>query len=441
MKVLISSEPGVYQYFHYTKPCLKFSPDIIMQNTPKGLRLHIGIFGRRNVGKSSILNALTHQTVSIVSDQKGTTTDPVEKPMELLPLGPVLFIDTAGLDDEGLLGDLRIERTRAVFGRCDLALLVTDGTWSEHEASIQSELSERQIPWIAVLNHADKTDYSRLMQELSEQKVECVQTSAPSGSGIEDLLQAIIRIAPADFLDSRQLIGDIIKPNDHVLLVIPIDKEAPKGRLIMPQVQTIRDILDTHAVCSICKEDQVSAMLGRFKEPPVLVVTDSQAFGTVSPQVPASIHLTGFSVLFARFKGDLTTMARGAAMIGRLQPGDRILIAEACTHHPIQDDIGRVKIPGWLRKTVGDLVQIDVISGAAFPDDLTPYRLIIHCGACMWTRRQMLSRVRQAAAQGVAITNYGLAIAAMHGILDRALEPFPEALEAWNDSVGAVSRI
>ena len=412
-----------------------------MQNTPKGLRLHIGIFGRRNVGKSSILNALTHQTVSIVSDQKGTTTDPVEKPMELLPLGPVLFIDTAGLDDEGLLGDLRIERTRAVFGRCDLALLVTDGTWSEHEASIQSELSERQIPWIAVLNHADKTDYSRLMQELSEQKVECVQTSAPSGSGIEDLLQAIIRIAPADFLDSRQLIGDIIKPNDHVLLVIPIDKEAPKGRLIMPQVQTIRDILDTHAVCSICKEDQVSAMLGRFKEPPVLVVTDSQAFGTVSPQVPASIHLTGFSVLFARFKGDLTTMARGAAMIGRLQPGDRILIAEACTHHPIQDDIGRVKIPGWLRKTVGDLVQIDVISGAAFPDDLTPYRLIIHCGACMWTRRQMLSRVRQAAAQGVAITNYGLAIAAMHGILDRALEPFPEALEAWNDSVGAVSRI
>ncbi|MBO4350438.1 MAG: [FeFe] hydrogenase H-cluster maturation GTPase HydF [Proteobacteria bacterium] len=412
-----------------------------MQNTPKGLRLHIGIFGRRNVGKSSILNALTHQTVSIVSDQKGTTTDPVEKPMELLPLGPVLFIDTAGLDDEGLLGDLRIERTRAVFGRCDLALLVTDGTWSEHEASIQSELSERQIPWIAVLNHADKTDYSRLMQELSEQKVECVQTSAPSGSGIEDLLQAIIRIAPADFLDSRQLIGDIIKPNDHVLLVIPIDKEAPKGRLIMPRVQTIRDILDTHAVCSICKEDQVSAMLGRFKEPPVLVVTDSQAFGTVSPQVPASIHLTGFSVLFARFKGDLTTMARGAAMIGRLQPGDRILIAEACTHHPIQDDIGRVKIPGWLRKTVGDLVQIDVISGAAFPDDLTPYRLIIHCGACMWTRRQMLSRVRQAAAQGVAITNYGLAIAAMHGILDRALEPFPEALEAWNDSVGAVSRI
>ncbi len=402
-----------------------------MQNTPKGLRLHIGIFGRRNVGKSSILNAMTHQTVSIVSDQKGTTTDPVEKPMELLPLGPVLFIDTAGLDDEGLLGDLRIERTKAVFDRCDLALLVTDGIWGEHERAIQSELSERQIPWIAVLNQSDNIDYSRLFQELSADKIECVQTSTVTGLGIEDLQQAIIRIAPADFLDSRRLIGDIIEPNDHVLLVIPIDKEAPKGRLIMPQVQTIRDILDTHAVCSICKEDQVAEMLTRFKAPPSLVVTDSQAFGTVSAQVPASIHLTGFSVLFARFKGDLTTMARGAAMIGKLQPGDRVLIAEACTHHPIQDDIGRVKIPGWLRKTVGESVQIDVISGASFPDDLRPYRLIIHCGACMWTRRQMLSRMRQAAAQGVAMTNYGLAIASMHGILERALEPFPEALEAW----------
>ena len=402
-----------------------------MQTTPKGLRLHIGIFGRRNVGKSSILNAITHQTVSIVSEYKGTTTDPVEKPMELLPLGPVLFVETAGLDDEGELGGLRIEKTKAVFGRCDLALLVTDGLWGDHEKAIQAELVERQIPWVAVLNQADKNDYSSLISELSAQKAEFVQTSAVSGEGIEDLLQAIIRIAPEDFLDSRRLIGDIIEPGAHVLLVIPIDKEAPKGRLIMPQVQTIRDILDTHAVCSICKEDQVAGMLSRFKLSPALVVTDSQAFGTVSPQVPASIHLTGFSVLFARFKGELTTMASGAAMISKLQPGDRVLIAEACTHHPIQDDIGRVKIPGWLRKTVGEQVQIDVVSGAAFPEDLTPYRLIIHCGACMWTRRQVLSRMRQAAAQGVAMTNYGLAIAAMHGILDRALEPFPEALNAW----------
>ncbi|MBQ9394764.1 MAG: [Proteobacteria bacterium] len=402
-----------------------------MQQTPKGLRLHIGIFGRRNVGKSSILNAITRQTVSIVSSEKGTTTDPVEKNMELLPLGPVQFIDTAGLDDDGTLGQLRIERTRSVFDRCDLALVVTDGPWDEYETGICEALKERQIPWIAVLNQCDIANHDALMESLKQDHREVVKTSVKTGEGIEELQQAIIRIAPEDFLNAQKLIGDLVPENSHVLLVIPIDKEAPKGRLILPQVQTIRDLLDHSVPCSICREDRVSQALANFKTPPSLVVTDSQAFGIVSGQVPESIMLTGFSVLFARMKGDLMTMARGAARISNLRPGDSVLIAEACTHHPIQDDIGRVKIPNWLRKAIGDDIHIDVVSGPEFPENLSEYSLIIHCGACMWTRRQMLSRIRQATAHGVAITNYGLAIAALHCILDRALEPFPDALSAW----------
>ncbi len=395
--------------------------------TPKGLRLHIGIFGRRNVGKSSILNAITHQSVSIVSNQKGTTTDLVEKPMELLPLGPVLFIDTAGLDDVGELGTLRIERTKSVYERCDLALIVTENQWGIKEEEIRSELESRRIPWICVLNQSDIYDNEALFHRLNSEKKETVRVSALNGSGVEDLLQAMIRNAPEDFLDAHTLIGDIIPPNGHVLLIVPIDKEAPKGRLIMPQVQTIRDLLDHHAICTICREDCIEQVLQNMKEPPSLVVTDSQIFGTVDKLIPKSIQLTGFSVLFARLKGDLITMAQGAAKISDLKPGDSILIAEACTHHPIQDDIGRVKIPAWIRKCVGENVHIDIISGMDFPNDLTKYQLIIHCGACMWTRRQMLSRIRMASSQNVAITNYGLAIAALHGILNRALEPFPEA--------------
>ena len=408
-----------------------------MQQTPKGLRLHIGIFGRRNVGKSSLLNAITHQTVSIVSNEKGTTTDPVEKNMELLPLGPVQFIDTAGLDDDGTLGQLRIERTRAVFERCDLALVVTDGLWENDEIRICETLKERQIPWIAVLNQCDVVDHDALLNTLKQSQTEVVKTSVKTGEGLEELQQAIIRIAPEDFLNAQKLVGDLVPENSHVLLVIPIDKEAPKGRLILPQVQTIRDLLDHSVPCSICREDRVSEALANFKTPPSLVVTDSQAFGIVSKQVPESIMLTGFSVLFARMKGDLMTMARGAARISNLRPGDSVLIAEACTHHPVQDDIGRVKIPNWLRKAIGDDIHIDVISGMEFPKDLSKYSLIIHCGACMWTRRQMLSRIRQAAAQNVAITNYGLAIAALHGILGRALEPFPEALCEWQKESSA----
>lgn len=388
-----------------------------MQKTPKSLRLHIGIFGRRNVGKSSLLNAITRQQISIVADFKGTTTDPVEKNMELLPLGPVVFIDTAGLDDEGEIGALRIERTKSMYDKCDLALVVTDDAWDTFEQSIVEELDKRQIPWIGIRNKCDEGAISSEFDTL-------IHVSARTGEGLETLRQQMIQKAPEDFLGSTRILGDLIDENAHILLVTPIDKEAPKGRLIMPQVQTIRDILDAQAVCTVCKEDKVAATIAQFKTPPSLVVTDSQVFGIVSQQVPQEMMLTSFSVLFARFKGDLHTLAQGAQQIAKLKAGDKVLIAEACTHHPIQDDIGTVKIPNWLRQKTDVGVEVEFCSGPEFPKDLKKYALIIHCGGCVWTRRQMLSRIQQATDQNVPITNYGLAIAALHGILDRAMKPF-----------------
>lgn len=401
--------------------------------TPKGLRLHIGIFGRRNVGKSSILNAIVRQAVSIVSDAPGTTTDPVEKPMELLPLGPVVFIDTAGLDDEGMLGALRIERTRAVFDRCDLALIVCDGTWGPHEEALVSDLRQRDVPILRVLNKADLVDYDAL-PTFPVDDLETVRVSALKSEGFDALRLALIKLAPSTYLESSSILGDILPEGAHVMLVVPIDKAAPKGRLILPQVQVIRDILDHRASCTICQEDQIQTTLARFREPPQLIVTDSQVFATVSAQVPEGILLTGFSVLFARFKGDLASLVQGASAIRGLKHGDRVLIAESCTHHPVEDDIGREKIPRWLKNYVGGELQVDIISGSAFPLDLSPYAIIIHCGACMWTRRQMLSRIQQAKAQNIPITNYGLAIACIHGILDRALMPFPAAHKAYLES-------
>ncbi len=393
-------------------------------NVPKSLRLHIGIFGRRNVGKSSLLNSMTRQSVSIVSAYAGSTTDPVEKPMELLPLGPVLFIDTAGLDDEGELGVLRIEKTHKIYDRCDLALVLCDGAWTEHESAIVDALNLRTIPWIAVLTKADIVDHSALEATLIAQNTPVVRVSTNDPQSVENVLQTIIRFAPEGFLDATKIVADIIPEQAHVLLVIPIDKEAPKGRLILPQVQTIRDILDAHCVCTVCQEPQLQSVLEAFKTPPDLVVTDSQAFKTVSEIVPPTIPLTGFSVLFARFKGDLASFVHGASAIRSLKPQDRILIAEACTHHPVKDDIGRVKIPKLLEKYVGAPLNIDVVSGQEFPEDLTPYALIIHCGGCMWNRRQMLSRQQRATHQNIPMTNYGIAIAALTGILERALKPF-----------------
>lgn len=390
---------------------------------PKSLRLHIGIFGRRNVGKSSLLNSITHQSVSIVSAQAGSTTDPVEKPMELLPLGPVLFIDTAGLDDEGVLGALRVERTKQIYDRCDFALVVSDGTWSDEEQAIVDALKSRNVPWIVVLTKSDMVDHGVLKSRLEAENMVVVPICTSNAADVEEVTQAIIKHCPESFLDSTKIVADLLPASAHVVLVVPIDKEAPKGRLIMPQVQTIRDILDAHCVCTVCQEPQLAEVLSSFKQPPTLVVTDSQAFESVSKIVPSAIPLTGFSVLFARFKGDLGTLVRGASAIGSLKAGDRVLIAEACTHHPVKDDIGRDKIPRWLQKNCDGGLQIDVVSGQAWPEDLTPYSLIIHCGGCMWTRRQMLARIQRATAQNIPITNYGVAIAYLKGILDRAVAP------------------
>jgi [FeFe] hydrogenase H-cluster maturation GTPase HydF len=404
-----------------------------MRNAPKGLRLHIGIFGRRNVGKSSILNALTRQNVSIVSDVAGTTTDPVEKPMEMLPIGPVLFIDTAGIDDVGALGELRVKRTRAVFDGVDVGLLVTDGgEWGEFEDAILAELDGRKAPAIVVFNKRDiAAPAPETVAKLKSRKVPFVETVATKGNGILAVREALIKAAPEDFINAPSILGDLVPAGELVMLVVPIDLEAPKGRLILPQVQAIRDVLDVDAYCMVVKERELRDALDRVKRPPVLVVTDSQGFLKVAGDTPPDIPLTSFSILFARYKGDLSEFVRGAVAIETLRPGDRVLIAEACSHHPIGDDIGRVKIPRWLTQYVGGKLEFDSVQGHDFPDDLSPYKLIVHCGACMWNRREMLTRMLKARQAGVPIGNYGMTIAYSLGIFERALAPFPAALETY----------
>lgn len=403
------------------------------QGAPRGMRLHIGLFGRRNVGKSSLLNAITRQQVSIVSDQAGTTTDPVEKPMELLPLGPVVFIDTAGVDDEGALGALRVAKTRQVLDRTDVALIVVAaGDWGPFEDGLLAELRSRQVPAIAVFNQDDVAAPSpELLARLDSGKVPVVRTVAPEGRGVLDLRAALLAAAPQDFVDNPTILGDLVGPGELAVLVVPIDKEAPKGRLILPQVQAIRDLLDNDAFCMVVKERELRTALDRLNAPPRLVVTDSQAFLKVAADTPPDVPMTSFSILFSRFKGDLATMAIGALAIEDLRAGDRVLVAEACTHHPIGEDIGRVKIPRWLTQYVGGKLAFVQVQGRDFPDDLSPYKLIIHCGACMFNRRALLSRLLDARAQGVPVTNYGLAIAYSLGIIERALTPFPGVLEAF----------
>jgi len=407
-------------------------PENMKQSTPKGFRLHIGLFGRRNVGKSSLLNAMTRQNVSIVSEFAGTTTDPVEKPMELLPLGPVLFIDTAGLDDVGTLGDLRMKKTRQVFDRTDLGVLVTEaGSWGEYEEEIVRQLSGRGIPLVVVFNKADlqKPD-PEVSARLESQKIRKVETVAAKDTGILDFRQALLDTAPADFINNPTIVGDLVGEGEMAVLVVPIDKEAPKGRLILPQVQSIRDLLDSDSFCMVVKERELREALDRLKKPPKLVVTDSQAFLKVAADTPREIPLTSFSILFARFRGDLTTQVLGTMAIEELRPGDTVLVAEACSHHPIADDIGRVKIPRWLSQYVGGKLDFEHIQGHDFPEDLSPYKLVIHCGACMMNRREMLSRLLRCSRAGVPVTNYGLAISYSLGIFERALGPFPAALEA-----------
>ncbi|RNC68446.1 MAG: [FeFe] hydrogenase H-cluster maturation GTPase HydF [Desulfuromonadales bacterium] len=404
-----------------------------MQTTPKGFRLHIGLFGRRNVGKSSLLNALTRQSVSIVSDVAGTTTDPVDKAMELQPIGPVLFIDTAGIDDVGALGEMRIRRTRQVFDRTDVGIIVTAaGEWTPFEDAILEELRSRGIPVIVVFN---KVDLARpdapLLVRLKELKLPCVHTAAKGGEGLPDLREALVCTVPDDFIKTPPIVGDLVPPGELVVLVVPIDMEAPKGRIILPQVQTIRDILDHDAYCMVVKERELQSALDRLKRPPALVVTDSQAFLEVAATTPDSVPLTSFSILFARIKGDLGELVRGTMGINRLKPGDRVLICETCTHHPVEEDIGRVKIPHWLQHYVGGPLEFTHVQGHDFPDDLSPYRLVVQCGACMGNRREILSRIVRCRSAGVPMSNYGLTIALSLGILPRALGQFPAALEVY----------
>jgi [FeFe] hydrogenase H-cluster maturation GTPase HydF len=411
------------------------------QDTPKGLRLHIGLFGRRNVGKSSLLNAITRQHVSIVSDIAGTTTDPVEKPMELLPLGPVLFIDTAGIDDTGALGELRTHRTRQVFDRTDLGVIISDDSWGDFEEKLLVEFRARNVPVVAVFNKSDLNESNpETIDRLAEQKIPTVKTSAISGKGILDLRQALLDTAPSEFVNNPTILGDLVGAGEMAVLVVPIDKEAPKGRLILPQVQAIRDLLDRDAYCMVVKERELHHALDRLRKPPRLVVTDSQVFLEVAADTPREVPLTSFSILFARFKGDLAELVRGTLAIDRLKPGDRILIAEACSHHPIAEDIGRIKIPRWLTEYVGGKLHFDTIQGHDFPEDLSTYQLVVHCGACMMNRREMLTRLLRCRQAGVPVTNYGLTISYSLGIFERALQPFPAAQEVFERARDALGR-
>jgi [FeFe] hydrogenase H-cluster maturation GTPase HydF len=399
-----------------------------MTSAPRGMRLHIGIFGRRNAGKSTILNLMAGQEVSIVSPAAGTTADPVEKPMEFIPLGPVLWIDTAGLDDVGGLGEKRAAAARRVFERTDLAVLVFSDAWDAFEQGLYDEFTRRNVPVVLVHNQSDL--HSGPPSGLPD-GANPVDMAARDGVGKEALRREILLKAPADFIEAPPLVRDLLTPGDLVVMVTPIDAEAPKGRMILPQVQTLRDILDGDCRALVTREDGLRDALAGLSRPPGLVVTDSQAFKAVAEAVPPEIPMTGFSVLYARARGDLAAFAEGAADIARLRDGDRILVAESCTHHSVEDDIGRVKLPALIGKKTGRELTFEMSVGHDFPENLAEYALVLHCGACMTNRRAVLSRVMAARAAGVAIVNYGIAIAYCLDLLDRALGPFPDARQAF----------
>ncbi|MBS5344168.1 MAG: [FeFe] hydrogenase H-cluster maturation GTPase HydF [Clostridium sp.] len=391
-----------------------------LANTPSGNRLHIGIFGKRNSGKSSLLNAITGQEIALVSDVKGTTTDPVSKAMEIHPIGPCLLIDTAGFDDSGDLGSMRIEKTKAVLDKTDIAVMVFADMQMESEAQWIAMLKQRNIPILAVVNQIDRIEQ---VQEIKGQIEQCFSltpllVSAKEKTGISEIKNEILRLLPPDF-EAQSLTGSLVQPEDVVLLVMPQDKQAPKGRLILPQVQTIRDLLDNHCVVMCVTTEQLSTALQALAKPPKLIITDSQVFAQVYPLKPEGTLLTSFSILLAAYKGDLSVFIKGANALDTLNDNSHVLIAEACTHAPLQEDIGRVKIPNMLRKRYGEQLRITVVSGSQFPNDLSEYQLIIHCGACMFNRKHVLTRVEQAEQQGVPITNYGVVLAKLTGILDQ----------------------
>jgi len=390
-----------------------------MNNTPSSERIHIGIFGKRNAGKSSLINAITGQNLAIVSDIKGTTTDPVLKTMELLPLGPVVLIDTPGLDDEGELGTLRIKKAYQMLNKTDVAILVVDASvgLTKEDDLILKRIQAKEIPYVVVMNKCD------LQTETMEEQNNIVWVSAKTGHNITLLKDKIAECAKKEEAD-KKIIGDLLSPLDFVILVVPIDESAPKGRLILPQQQTIRDILEAGATAIVVKDTELEDTLNKLACKPKMVITDSQVFGKVAKIVPKDVPLTSFSILMARYKGDLKEVVQGAYALDKLQDGDKVLISEGCTHHRQCNDIGTVKLPHWVKEHTGKELQFEFTSGTEFPDELTGYQLIIHCGGCMLNDREMKYRLKCALDQGIPMTNYGIAIAHMKGILARSIEVF-----------------
>ena len=398
-----------------------------LNDTVSAERVHIGFFGLRNAGKSSLVSAVTGQKLSVVSEVKGTTTDPVKKAMELLPMGPVVIIDTPGIDDEGELGEQRVARAKQILRQADVAVLVVDAQKGLQKADneLVELFKQRRLPYVIVYNKAD------LLSEIPPETENEIYVSAKTGAGIHELKEKIAALSKTADND-RKIVSDLIESGDAVILVTPIDSAAPKGRLILPQQQTLRELLEAGALTMVVRETELEASLKALKTPPRMVITDSQAFGVVSKIVPKDVELTSFSILFARYKGDLATVIGGAAKLSQLKDGDRVLISEGCTHHRQCKDIGTVKLPGWINSYTGKTLDYSFTSGTEFPEDLSQYALVVHCGGCMLNEKEMKSRLKCCNEQGVPVTNYGIAIAQMHGILKRSLEPFPDLLSILN---------
>lgn len=400
-----------------------------LNSTPASERVHIAFFGCRNAGKSSLVNAVAAQKLSVVSDVKGTTTDPVKKTMELLPIGPVVIIDTPGIDDEGSLGEMRVKRAKEILAQTDIAVLVVDGAkgLNDSDRELIDIFTDRKLPFIVAFNKSDLINEDALTdnQKADLKATNSIAVSALEGTNIWELKEMIGHLTK-DAQSDKQIVSDLLSPGDLAVLVIPIDESAPKGRLILPQQQTCRDLLDHNMMAICCQDTELIATLDKLKDKPKIVITDSQAFARVSKDTPEDITLTSFSILFARYKGSLEPLVKGAATLSKLKSGDRVLISEGCTHHRQCNDIGTFKIPNWIKKFAGAEVNCSFTSGGEFPDDLSEYKLVIHCGGCMLNEKAMQSRIKTAVDAGVPIVNYGIAIAHMNGVLRRSLAPFPD---------------